>query len=402
MTSKETGFLEDMTGDLARALRKSWSEPQDSRASSVAKNSPISTPNMVQYHNTSPGGGSLMSDESQLTATTSGSDSNTGMPSQDYRLIKRHYSLKDALNDEDLLQEEMPESFPPLMPAPVGMPMRRSSLQEVQRVRHLLNPRSSFSGIASEEPEVQQQSTISWVTILARSTPDCVKPILVLHRSLQAVGSRYGLCVIHDTAVDASSLRNYGIETVGFSRSQFPILYSRSMRADSKIMLFVSLAGRYDLVCYLSPTCVVLENIDHLLSDEEAAKEIDNDTCVLLTNNTEDPEIVIFRPLVDVEMCIREFFTVYGDDCENRSSKITRMQDLDVLRTLFDDAWFRLAPDAYCGIVPARGQPSIQEFHCKVADYRLQKPWDVNESSYGTLAKKWHELWAEVAQQKTL
>lgn len=400
--NKETGFIEDMTGDLARALRKSWSEPQDSRTSSVARNSPISTPQAAPYHNNSPGEGSLMSATSDLSATTSGSDSNTGVTLRDYHLIKRHYSLKDALNDEQLLQEEtVLESLPPLMPAPVGMPMRRSSLQEVQRVRHLLNPRSSFSGVAPEEPEVEQQCSISWVTILAGDTSEYVKPLLVLHKSLQAVSSQYGLCVIHDSAIDASSLHKHGIETMSFSRSNLPTLCSGNMPSDSKLMLFVGLAGKYDLVCYLSPTCMVLENIDDLLSGEDVGKEIDNDTCVLLTNYRQDPQIVILRPSIDVEMCIREFFTVYGDDCENRSSKITKMRDWDVLKTLFDDGWRCLESDEYCGVGPTE-PPSLQQFPHKMVDLRLQRPWDSSASSDSALAGNWHRLWLEVNQRKTL
>lgn len=69
---KGTGYLDDLTGDLARALRNSWSEPQDSKTS--YQDSPISTPQCNQYRNFSPGDGSFTSAGSQVPSLTGDSD----------------------------------------------------------------------------------------------------------------------------------------------------------------------------------------------------------------------------------------------------------------------------------------------------------------------------------------
>ncbi|GAV48674.1 hypothetical protein ZYGR_0N00780 [Zygosaccharomyces rouxii] len=415
--SKDTGFLEDSTGDLARALRRSWSEPQDSKT--PYQDSPISTPQCNQYHNVSPGGGSFTSAGSQVASLTDSSDNthrgSLGDGSPDYHLIERHYSLMEQPNvgnkstgsgsggsiDDGMLEQAMQESLPPLMPAPVAMPLRRGSIQEVQRVRHLLNPRSSFSGAPPEEPELQEGCSVSWVTILANSSPEYVEPILVLQESLKSVNSKFGLCVIHNSEVDSSMIREKGIETVAFDKAKLPELFKKSINPHSILMVFMALAGKYDLVCYLSPTCMVLENIDDLLGSEEIGNEIDNETCVLLTNSTPDPQIIILRPLVDVEMCIREFFTVYGDDCDEKSSKLTRMRDYDVLETLFQDSWSRLATDEYCETLPEKPSPSEKSFPHKMVDFELQKPWIMHEKQdMGPLASRWHRLWLQTSRRQ--
>lgn len=407
--SENSEFLEDITGDLARALRKSWSEPQDSRI--LYRDSPISTPQYNQYHNISPGGDSLTSGGSQVTSFTGGSDNtnatNFGYNSPDYHLIKRHYSLMEqpssgnngnrgsASPSADLLEEEiMQESLSPLMPAPVSMPLRRSSMQEIQRVRHLLNPRSSFSGVPSEEPDLPQRPSISWVTILAGSSPEFIEPVLVLDESLQSVHSKYGLCVVHDSQIDSSKIREKGIETVAFDKENLPKLFNKDLNPHSILMLFMALIGKYDLVCYLSPTCMVLESIDDILSTEEVSKKIDNDTCVLLTNPSPDPQIVVLRPLADLEMCIKEFFTVYCEDSGDRSSKLTKMRDYDVLTTLFQDSWCKFATDGYCGTLLEESTNSEAGFPHKMVDLKLQKPWMMQENqNMGPLTTRWHQLW---------
>ncbi|GCE97438.1 hypothetical protein ZYGM_000429 [Zygosaccharomyces mellis] len=415
-----TGYLDDLTGDLARALRNSWSEPQDSKTS--YQDSPISTPQCNQYRNFSPGDGSFTSAGSQAPSLTGDSDNtrrwSNGNESPDYHLIKRHYSLAEQSNagnnrastgsssgsgsaDINMLQEFMQESIPPLMPAPVSMPLRRSSIQEVQKVRHLLNPRSSFSGAPSEEPELQGSSDISWVTILASNSPECIKSVLVLQESLKSVHSKFGLRVIHSAEVDSSIIKEKGMETIAFDKERLPDLFKKSINPHSILMVFMALAGKYSLVCYLSPTCMVLENIDELLGSEEIGKEIDNDTCVLLTNPAPAPQIIILRPLIDVEMCIKEFFTVYGNNCEDKSNKLTTMRDYDVLGTLFQDCWSKFKTDEYCGTLPESSLPSEYNFPHKMVDLGLQRPWLMHDKrNIGPLVSKWHKLWLQASQSQ--
>lgn len=412
---EDTGYLEELTGDLARALRNSWSEPQNGKT--AYQDSPISIPQCSRYSNVSPGASST-SAGSQQTSLTGISDNtgrgSNGHSSPDYQLLKRHYSSMEQPDrtgydyksgsrddvDADMLQEVIQESVPPLMPAPVAMPLRRNSLQGVERVRHLLNPRSSFSGVPLEEPELERHGSISWVTILASSSPECVKPVLVLQESLKSVRSKFGLSVIHNSEVDSSVIREKGIETIVFNKEKLPEFFESSINPHSILMVFMALAGKYDLACYLSPTCMVLENIDDLLDGEEVGKEIDNDTCVLLTNPVPAPQIIILRPLIDVEMCIREFFTIYGDDREDKCNMLARMGDYDILGRLFQDCWSQFETDVYCGTLSESPSPSENSFPHKVVDLGLQKPWMMKEKhNAGPLASKWYQLWLQTSRK---
>lgn len=401
-------FPDSFNAELADAVRKSWSESQNNPQQLSLTDSPVGTPTNHSNYTSSPA--SLISSNKSASVTSPQPVTNALVDdgANGYQLIERHYSLtenttesiSDILIDLNLGTPECEETVKDTQPIPI----RRGSLQDVQRVRQLLNPRSSFSGVSSNEPEVPQQGNIAWVTILKDDKPESIKPVIVLDRSLKQVNSKYRLCVLHSEQTNSSELRNVGIETICFEKF-LPELLNNTIHSNSIIILFIALVNRFDLVCYLAPTCMAIENIDELLDSEEICNEIDNETCVLLTNespdsqNEEDSQIIILRPSSDVAMCIKEFFTVYGNDENGRKSKICCMRDSDVLKTLFNETWGHLSSEGYCTtLTSAFNSESSQSFY-KIVDFKILKPWNVQKDADDiiddTLAGQWHLLWLD-------
>ncbi|QLL33763.1 hypothetical protein HG536_0F00880 [Torulaspora globosa] len=394
MEEESTFYPDDFNLELADAVKKSWSEPQE-RCQSSTLFSPVGTP---------PAGssaGSFVSSNNQGSLVTPPMTSN-GVPDESCpgRNVERHYSLTENTHESisDIMvdlslgdaQEATPESQ--LQPRPV----RRGSIQDVHRVRHLLNPRSSFSGASTDEPTVPREENVGWVTILADDRPETMKPIIILDRSLQAVKSKYRLHVLHDRQTNAAELAACGIKTVCFDET-LPKSFRCAIGSSSVLSLFVVLVDRLELACYLAPTCMVMENVDELLESEEICDEIDNETCVLLTKESSEGEaknclqIMILRPCNDLAMCVKELFTVYGDHGEER--KVSYKDDFDVLRTLFDHTWGHLSSDEYCTT------PNFQQFtdkQYKIVDYRLLKPWiESEESATNSLCERWRLAWQD-------
>ncbi|QLG71723.1 hypothetical protein HG535_0C00720 [Zygotorulaspora mrakii] len=365
---------------LDNAVRKSWSEPQCERESLFLRESPMGTPT-----NHSLQASSSSSNFSSNRPEFSPRDDRRVEDTIGYYPVERHYSLtentdesiSDIFLDLDLGKQELTESDAH-MRRPV--PLRRSSIQDVQRVRQLLNPRSSFSGASSQEPQLIINSKLGWITILPDDHPEFITPIIVLNKSLLAVNSKYKLYVLYGGSINVEKLVKAGLETLNY-RSYLSEELLESMHSSSRLILFIMLEKIFDLVCYLSPTSMVLENVDQLLDSKEIAEEIDNDTCLLLSNelpstteNDEDIQVLILRPSSEVAMCITEFFTVYGKDEEDRRGKIASMNDCDVLRTLFDETWAHLTSREYSYTL----MPSINEeisTYFKIVNFGLLKPW---------------------------
>ena len=163
-----------------------------------------------------------------------------------------------------------------------------------------------------------------------------------------------------------------------------------------KLFLFFSLIDRFELICYLSPTCLVLQNIDELLESTEVSDEIDNETCVLLSNKVnyinedlvsvnqdqssaenydDDPQIIILKPNRAVAMCIKEYFTIYGNDFEGESkrSMFHQMNDLQIMKALFGDKWSYIDSVGYCA-VPIASVPA-NRLNYKIIEFKILKPW---------------------------
>lgn len=392
---------EDFNVELADAVRKSWSEPQEMAGQAVDMFSPVGSPPTRSEQDSS--SGSLLSSNNQGSLVTPpNGPSDSFVDGQGYRHKARHYSLtenthesiSDIMVDLDLgigdVEEPQFESHP--------APVRRGSVQDVQRVRQLLNPRSSFSGVSADEPVTMKQENTGWVTILADDKPETVKPIIVLHRSLLAVNSKHKLHVLHNRYTDAAELAACGIRTICYDEP-LPRLLRHAIDSSSILCLFVALVDRFELACYLSPTCMVMENVDELLESEEICNEIDNETCVLLTKESPqcgtetELQLAIIRPCNEVAMCIKELFTEYGDDGEAKNCKSGCKNDFDALKTLFNDTWSHLASEEYC-ITPTLS--SVVEGSYKIVDYKFLRPWnDPEDISENSMNERWHLAWQD-------
>lgn len=338
--------------------------------------------------------------------------------------------------------------------------LRRGSINEVQRIRYLLNPRSSFSGASSNEPVINivsgsispfsaLESTRSnnnstptptssvipnlkpdtnelnlvgskltvtpnfnkcWITILVKNDPDLLRQIIVLNQSLISSNSQFPLVVLHTASIDITLLRKLNIKTLKVE-DHFQNNINDTIQLDqnwSKLILFTSLIEIFDIVCYLSPSCIIKSNIDELLTSNEICDEIDNETCVLLTNNStvtnNDLMLVILRPNKDISMCIREFFTVYDTDLNTkreRKNSYYDLSDINILERLFGDSWGRLSDENFTLILNPN---NIQENdliiqQCKILDFKLLKPWtthnisEYEENGAHGILQNWYHLY---------
>ncbi|CCK69367.1 Ids2p KNAG_0C02560 [Huiozyma naganishii CBS 8797] len=455
---------DELPPELADAVRKSWSEQQNMtrfpEQSVHTGNSPIGTPGELSQFEKSED-----MDIPTGTATPLNNASSTVQDSlrllhfrepdaqdePDYQLFKHHYhiskdtreSVSDILNDLDLgsadqgplshsddlppiphQQPQQPQSLPyPMERTPssgTGITTRRSSIQDVQWIRQLLNPRSSFSGSSANEPaavEMAEKGAIKcWVTALMNDSPEAVKSMIVLYQSLKATNSKYRLYVLYDGTVDISQLTKFDIHTVPldcefFFNGATNVPSSKCEMLRNKkwfiLSLFVSFINtNYELICYISPSCMVVENIDELLENQEINNEIDNETCVLLSNantNNEPPQVIILKPNNEVAMCLREFFTLYGTDDE-KIKKLLTLNDYDILRELFGETWAQISSDGYVVVLNGtqRSMNYADFVQCsngnviaKIIDYKNVKPWNLKglQEETTTIAGKWYEVW---------
>lgn len=399
MEEESTFYPDEFNLELADAVRKSWSEPQEVPCESSALFSPVGTPPAGSFCGSSTG--SFVSSNNQGSLVTPPMTS-SGVPEETGQNVERHYSLTENTHESisdimvDLSLGDTQEASPELELQP--RPIRRGSIQDVHRVRHLLNPRSSFSGSSTDEPTVPREENVGWVTILADDRPETMKPIIILDRSLQAVKSKYRLHVLHDRQTNAAELAACGIKTVCFDET-LPKSFRCATGSSSVLSLFIALVDRLELACYLAPTCMVMENVDELLESDEICNEIDNETCVLLTKESSEGEakgclqIMILRPSIDLAMCVKELFTVYGDHGEAQEGKMSYKDDFDVLRTLFNQTWGHLSSDEYCA-TPGFEQSTDKQY--KIVDYRLLKPWiESEESATNSLCERWRLAWQD-------
>lgn len=407
----------DIPGDLASAMRKSWSDALQAAGHDSPSDSPqVSTP--IPTQNTSG------------TASTSllSSPEKDGAHPDHYQLLKHHYAISDdapprsnSIIDAEgllgMLQElEFGEEVARIPTA------RKGSIEDVHRIRQLLNPRSSFSGASSSElgldhPGMAASAVSSssssaaeerkgWVTTLDQ---DDIRPILVLAHSLSLCHSRYRLHVLYsDTfARAAAQLASYHIETVRVDEVLPTVVEQTATAAQqprpdgspswSRLRVF-SLFARFDLVCFLSPTLLVLTNMDELLESPVLTEEVDNETCVLLSNSTASPDVILLRPHSEIAACIQEFLTVYLIngvlETNEKWRRLTRCSDVDILSELFQDAW-SLVDSGYCYSAGSLADERVPE-GAKALQLGALRPWATNSES--ACGKIWFSFWNDLAE----
>ncbi|SCV03564.1 LANO_0G04896g1_1 [Lachancea nothofagi CBS 11611] len=374
----------ELSDDLASAVRKSWSES----APPEGTDSPISTPRGTPK-----------------SSTRDSMSAETDFP-VDYQLLKHHYAISDD-GKKPSLQEGFYDVLGELEFASADVRpqnIRRRSIEEVSKIRQWLNPRSSFSGVSKDEPDVEPYSYAHkcWVTVI--ESQDDYWPILVLRHSLMMSGSHYKLQVLYsdNTHSIASQLAQSGVEIIKANEIS-PILMSSASLADQnrltqltpsskwcKLLPFVSLANVYDLVCYLSPRSLVLSNIDELLDSEIVSAEIDNETCVLLSNCMQSPPtVIVLRPNKEIDACIREYMTVYLN-AEN-NGKWAKLQESDgsvVLNELFEELWGIVASE-YC----YRGSENVPA-QAKIVECTTTQPWNATDE----ISLLWGKAYRQLSQ----
>lgn len=364
----------------------------------------------------------------------------------DYQIFKHHYSMPDnkkesvtnILNDLNLGSGSAQEdninqgSLSHRKRSSHSMSTaRRSSVQDIQWMRQLLNPRSSFSGASMNEPplttkksgSIETSASLSttstsssdntptkcWVTVIDRD--EIIPAVVVLHHTIRASNSKYDLVVLHPHTFDPTELHNRNItSTIAFSECVSTDLHDPALQLNSeeetrtiianwnKLSIFLSLVGLYDLVCYISPSCMVLQNIDDLLDSQEIFAEIDNEMCVLLTNqdskkkDEKDPQIILLKPNNEVAMCIREFFTVYSNSAQEKKNKLMKLKDLDVLKELFGDTWGFISTDSYCKTLQVNETCPNSNSMLRIIDFKRLAPWEHLQepnTNEDTLCSRW-------------
>lgn len=297
-----------------------------------------------------------------------------------------------------------------------------------------------------------------WVTTVD-NTKESMQMVLVLCYSLTLNNSKFPIFVLYDENTDVTPLRNCQVNLVPIFKNEIKLmsptvninspnqdtLYNNDT-SDNRtqelfhqllnknwfiLSLFISFVNsNYDLICYISPSCLIVDNIDELLVVESINNEIDNETCVLLTNvieNNQTPQLIIIKPNEEVAMCIKEYLTIYSDDCKERYEKINKllqMNDMNILHELFGDTWGQISSEGYVKLLHPNNE-SINMNYCKILDFKNIKPWlmdansivthnknnnesnsnnnsnNINNDSNGTsnsdiVIQKWHEIWLEI------
>ncbi|SCV01791.1 LAMI_0G13762g1_1 [Lachancea mirantina] len=376
----------DFSDDLASAVRKSWSEPSDPPLFSESSNSPIGTPQ-------------------EGSACSSGThESSNPDSSEEYHLWKHHYAISDdakTTNPQGELMNVLQELEFSEQPRP--QQVRRSSIEDVSKIRQWLNPRSSFSGAPTNELNWQNSAqNRCWISILSDERD--MGPIRVLDFTLRACHSRYTLYVLvpHDLEDLAKELAKLGIHVIAMEKIAprlVPKLVPDSTSSPSDapffgnwnlLAPFLCLRDSFELVCYLSPRCAVLANVDELLASETVSDEIDNETCVLLTNTTDEPPMmIVLRPNDGIEACIREYMSIYiSKDSNEKWSRLQNSTGLDVLKELFKDSWGVVAGE-YC----QRG-PGTLSSGIKIVENPNNEPWSSQSSD--EITSIWRRAWLEL------
>lgn len=238
---------------------------------------------------------------------------------------------------------------------------RRTSMEDIFKVRHYLNPRSSFSNSGT--------NSRCWVTII-RDVSE-VACVVALNSSLRAHNSKMVLCVVVPSSWDMALPSIPFLTFVKLPEVKY---------ADDNDLTLLTLWSHldYEFCCYLSPFIILQANIDEILLNEEIFEEIDNETCVFLTNDTyqhkNDIVFVLFKPSVEIGTAMDEFLKVYSGD----SAKLAQLRETDVfdaLNTLFGEAWGVVGRE----LCHTPLDPSLSS-NASILNYKQLQPWTGDQS----------------------
>ncbi|AET39960.1 Ids2p Ecym_5188 [Eremothecium cymbalariae DBVPG len=399
--------------DVASAMRKSLSYDFLNVNNSNEQASPIGTPRVDTSMSCTTGTGvSNVRVRGPLSVMSSDNASNDVSP--DYQLWNHHItnaspSVSTTTTYNNVLEILQDWDFSGNSSGNHKDVQRRGSIEDVLKVRHWLNPRSSFSAASVNEPELyppmsdkSSSANLSlssipaaerrcWVTFISDMSD--LKPIITLHQSLIASQSKYKLLVLYSLENHGITeyLQPYNISCLGIhplkpivpNELSANITYTREW---SVLSMWNELYDKFDLLVYLSPYSVVLSNVDELL---DLSDEIDNETCVLIINGTKVPSLMSFKPHTEVAMVLEEFVTIYGQDWD-KLAKLNSMDDWSILDTLFASSTSKIGEQYGLDV---RKIDLKEPQKVKVLDFNESKPWLKNSDDLNDYDKLWWEVW---------
>ncbi|CAH02851.1 Ids2p [Kluyveromyces lactis] len=247
---------------------------------------------------------------------------------------------------------------------------RRTSMEDIFKVRHYLNPRSSFTNSGT--------NSRCWVTIITQMAE--ISCAIALNSSLRAHDSKLILCVVIP--------KDWNIPLPQLPFLTFVKLPKVTFADKELTLLTLWNHLDYEFCCFLSPFAILQTNIDEMLLNDEIFLEIDNETCVFLTNDTyqrkEDIVFLLFKPSVEIGTAVDEFLKVYSGD----SAKLAQLQETDpydALNTLFGEAWGFVGRD----ICQTLYDPSLSS-NASILNYKKLEPWKGNHSG---ICQLWWDMY---------
>ncbi|AMD22488.1 HHL282Wp [Eremothecium sinecaudum] len=409
----------DIPKDIASAMRKSLSHDLFGGAGINEESSPIGTPK-INTPISSDADKSVREAAVSNGFTSGGLTSNSTEAFPDYQLwnhytsdLKTGGATTTTSSYNDVLEILQEWDFSGSRSSKIKNFQRRSSIEDVLKVRHWLNPRSSFSASSMNEPEFtsserhiatptsapNKAERCCWVTLLL-GTED-IMSIYALQNSILKSGSKFRLVVLYSAENEAiaNRLSADGIQCQVI-HPLTPIFHGgmpEQARPTLKwplLALWNTLYGIYDTVCYMSPHTLLSSNADELL---EINDEIDNEVCVLVTNSTATPSMMILKPHCEIHMVLEEFVTVYGLDWE-KVNKLSSMNDWNILAELFPDSSRKV--DIRYG-ADVNNMTAEDSSFVKLLDFSQAKPWLKNENIDELYCRIWWKTFRDATNVKT-
>lgn len=282
------------------------------------------------------------------------SESNTSYQLWNHQYMEApvHQNITEILEDWNFLDDNVRNK-------------RRTSMEDIFKVRHYLNPRSSFS--------YSSTNVRCWVTVINDISE--VPCVVALNSSLRTHESKIILCVIIPN--------DWDVELPELPFLKFIKLPRVSFECNELTILTLWNHLDFEFCCYLSPYSILQSNIDEILLNEEVFQEIDNETCVFLANETYSNKneimFLLFKPSLEIGTVVDEFLKVYSGD-STKLKQLSENDTWDILNTLFGEAWGVVGRDCYYTL-----HEETDSTNAALVNFRLLKPWIGNKTGINTL-----------------